>query len=56
MIACTLTTIAALIGHPVERGDRVDVPRWRFEQASLHERSHAKACLRRFDIRWRIVG
>jgi hypothetical protein len=53
--ACTLETIAALAGHPVERGDRIDVPRWRVEQASLIERGQAMACLRRQHVRWRIV-
>jgi hypothetical protein len=55
MTACTLATIAALAGHPVARGDRIDVPRWRVEQAGAGEISAAKMCLRFWHIRWRIV-
>lgn len=53
--ACTLATIAQLVGHPLKPGDRVDVPRWRYEQASRSERYHAITCARQLGIRWRIV-
>lgn len=55
MMSCTLATIAALAGHPVDRGDRIDVPRWRVEQATAIERTAAIACLSRWRIRWRII-
>jgi hypothetical protein len=55
-VTCTLALIAQLAGQPVAAGGSIDVPRWRYEQASHAERSHAKACLRRFRIAWRIVG
>lgn len=53
---CTLAAIGQLIGRPIERGGHIDVPRWRYEQATYAERSHAKACVRRFGITWNIVG
>lgn len=54
-MVCTLATIAMIVGHPVKEGDRVSVPRWRYEQATQRERYHAITCARRHGIRWRIV-
>lgn len=55
MMSCTLALVAQLAGQAVAPGGHVDVPRWRYEQASYGERQQAKACLRRWHIRWRIV-
>lgn len=55
LTVCTLAAIAQLAGRPIARGGHVDVPRWLYDQASYADRSHAKACARRFGITWRIV-
>lgn len=53
---CTLAMIAALAGKPaVMRGDTVDIPRWRYEQATPSDRNRAIACLRQQGVGWRIV-
>lgn len=52
---CSLPAIAALLGFTPQPGTVVNVPSSYVERLTYSERSHAKACARRYGIRWRIV-
>lgn len=52
---CSLPAIAALLGFTPQPGTVVNVPAAYVERLTYSERSHAKACARRYGIRWKIV-
>lgn len=55
-MTCSMAAIVALLGFQPQPGSVVNVPSSYVERLSHSERSHAKACARRYGIRWRIVS
>lgn len=56
MTTCTLATIAHFLGYTPAPGATIVVQSAWLQGYSASEISHAKACLRRHGLRYRIVG
>lgn len=53
--SCTAAAIVAALGTMPPPGTVISVPASAVAEKSRAEISHAKACARRYGIRWRIV-